>query len=295
MNAYKREIVIFVIAALATLSAVWYFFGSLEKKKAAVQTDLYTLVAPASEGILSVNRPDIFAKYILSDSSTRQAFASRIPEIYLSLIRQYPELPEILFSFHPQGVLFYTKASENQVAEIEDHYIKKTFSSFAPQRQKIGDISFIYYPDAGNHFFGYYQYKGIWIASYSRKLLEEAARIQTGHFNHLLPAQKEIIRTFDRNTPLNLMFQSDSLHLYISLSDSTEWRLRNLWLGVDLFSGKGKLGFFGTFPYQPEADSLYAALGDTLSLRLNQLFPQLSITSQFSIENSQVLFSGNSK
>lgn len=296
MNAYKREIVIFIIAALATLSAVWYFFGKMEKTKTTAQTDLYTLVAPASEAVLGVNRPDIFAKYMLSDSSVRQVFASRIPPIYLSLIREYPGLPELLFSFHAQGVLFYTKATEAQVSRMEEHSIKKKFSSFAPQKQGIGPVTFIYYPDTGNRFFGYYQYNGIFVASYSRKLLEEVARIQTKPIRYLLPEQETIRRSFDRNAPLNLMFGSDSLNLYVTLSDSTEWRIRGHWLGADLFMSKGNLCYFGSIPYEPEADSLYTALGDTLSLRLKQLFPQLpAVTSQFSIDNGQVLYTGCNK
>ena len=49
MKADKREIVTFVIAALATLVAVWFFLGKMQKEKDTVRTDLYTLVAPASD------------------------------------------------------------------------------------------------------------------------------------------------------------------------------------------------------------------------------------------------------
>ena len=56
MKADKREIVTFVIAALATLVAVWFFLGKMQKEKDTVRTDLYTLVAPASDGMLSPRR-----------------------------------------------------------------------------------------------------------------------------------------------------------------------------------------------------------------------------------------------
>ena len=42
MKADKREIVTFVIAALATLVAVWFFLGKMQKEKDTVRTDLYT-------------------------------------------------------------------------------------------------------------------------------------------------------------------------------------------------------------------------------------------------------------
>ena len=84
MKADKREIVTFVIAALATLVAVWFFLGKMQKEKDTVRTDLYTLVAPASDAILSVNRPAAFTKYILSRDSERDAFASKIPDTFPS-------------------------------------------------------------------------------------------------------------------------------------------------------------------------------------------------------------------
>ena len=87
MKADKREIVTFVIAALAALAAVWFFLGNMQKEKEVMRTDLYTLVAPASDAILSINRPTAFTKYILSRKPERDAFASEIPDIYLSIIK----------------------------------------------------------------------------------------------------------------------------------------------------------------------------------------------------------------
>ena len=109
MKADKREIVTFVIAALATLVAVWFFLGKMQKEKDTVRTDLYTLVAPASDAILSVNRPAAFTKYILSRDSERDAFASKIPDIYLSIIQNNRNIPWLLLSFHPQGVILYAQ------------------------------------------------------------------------------------------------------------------------------------------------------------------------------------------
>ena len=166
MKADKREIVTFVIAALATLVAVWFFLGKMQKEKDTVRTDLYTLVAPASDAILSVNRPAAFTKYILSRDSERDAFASKIPDIYLSIIQNNRNIPWLLLSFHPQGVILYAQAGNNLVGRIEKNTLQKAFGSFAPQKQKRDGITFTYYPDTGNRFFGYYQHEGIWVASF---------------------------------------------------------------------------------------------------------------------------------
>ena len=176
MKADKREIVTFIIAALATLVAVWFFLSKMQKEKETVRTDLYTLVAPASDAILSVNRPAAFTKYILSRNSERDAFASKVPDIYLSIIQNNHDLPWLLLSFHPQGVVFYAQAGNSLAGRIEKNTLQKSFGSFAPQKQKRNGITFTYYPDAGNRFFGYYQHEGIWVASYSKKLLEEVAQ-----------------------------------------------------------------------------------------------------------------------
>lgn len=136
MKADKREIVTFVIAALATLVAVWFFLGKMQKEKDTVRTDLYTLVAPASDAILSVNRPAAFTKYILSRDSERDAFASKIPDIYLSIIQNNRNIPWLLLSFHPQGVILYAQAGNNLVGRIEENTLQKAFGSFAPQKQK---------------------------------------------------------------------------------------------------------------------------------------------------------------
>ena len=147
MKADKREIVTFVIAALATLVAVWFFLGKMQKEKDTVRTDLYTLVAPASDAILSVNRPAAFTKYILSRDSERDAFASKIPDIYLSIIQNNRNIPWLLLSFHPQGVILYAQAGNNLVGRIEKNTLQKAFGSFAPQKQKRDGITFTYYPD----------------------------------------------------------------------------------------------------------------------------------------------------
>lgn len=153
MKADKREIVTFVIAALATLVAVWFFLGKMQKEKDTVRTDLYTLVAPASDAILSVNRPAAFTKYILSRDSERDAFASKIPDIYLSIIQNNRNIPWLLLSFHPQGVILYAQAGNNLVGRIEKNTLQKAFGSFAPQKQKKGRHHFYLLPGYRKPFF----------------------------------------------------------------------------------------------------------------------------------------------
>lgn len=142
MKADKREIVTFIIAALATLVAVWFFLSKMQKEKETVRTDLYTLVAPASDAILSVNRPAAFTKYILSRNSERDAFASKVPDIYLSIIQNNHDLPWLLLSFHPQGVVFYAQAGNSLAGRIEKIHCK-SLSAHSPHKSRKGTASLL--------------------------------------------------------------------------------------------------------------------------------------------------------
>ena len=127
MRIYRREIVIIILTALATLSAVYYFFGDMKESKELVQTDLYTLTAPEPEAILAVNRPSVFARIILTKEPVYQAFASKIPEIYLTIIRKNPEITSLHLSFHPQGIVMYAKADKSMSRHIEENVLKTAF------------------------------------------------------------------------------------------------------------------------------------------------------------------------
>lgn len=292
MKAYKREIVIFIITALATLSAVYYFFGDMKEGMNVAQTDLYTLTAPSPDAILSVNRPATFSKIILAKQPVYHAFVSEIPEVFLSVVKKSEAIAAFQFSFHPQGVVMYAKADKETVDRIEKDVLRKVFAAFEPQRQIDGGITFTYFPDAGNRFFGFYQCNGLWIASYSKKLLEEVADIQKNNTCYLQKEQIELRKTFDRNAPLNLMIRSDILNLYVKTSDSTAWKVNEKWLGADLFESEGSICYFSSLSYHAPADSLYRSIADTLSLRLEQRFPQLHIANQLYEEDGKIYFTG---
>lgn len=291
MIVYKREIVFFIIAALAAMSAVWYFFGNIKEEKLAMRTDLYSLFIPTPDAVLVVNKPSLFGKIILAQQPIYNTFRSKIPEIYLSLIRENTEISSFLYLYYPQGTIFYAKINDQHIHSIEK-IINTTFHSFAPQKQKKGTITYVYYPDSGNRFFGYYYHKGIWVASYSKKLLEETASRQLSGTASLSSELTEIRKQFDANAPLNLAIQSKSLNLSITQNDSILWKIPDQWLAVDLFYHEGNICYFSSLPYQETADTLYAKITDTLSVRLHTLFPQLDIKTQFTRERTNIYFTG---
>ena len=292
MKSYQREILICIIAIVATISAVWCFLGRMTKEKKVIQTDLYAMIDPApSGGALIINRPAIFSKMILSQKEIRELFTRFIPEIYLSVIQQTPSLSTVIFSFHEQGIAMYTKADERLADAMDKQIFRKTFNTYSPQVQKKDGITFTYYPDAENHYWGFYQYGNIFVASYSKRLLEKAAERQRRDY---LPSSPDgglrLINSLDHHVPLNLIIPADLLNLYVQTNDSTEWRIQGRWITADMYAEKGGVCCIGTLPYHPSIDSLYAPLSDTLSIRLQELFPKLQIHSQSDIGKEVVYF-----
>lgn len=293
MKTLKREIVIGIVTALATLSAVWFFFSKMEKEKTSMQTDLYAFIPSSPEAVLSINRPPLFSKTLLKDTSVYAAFASKIPEVYLSIIRNTSQNVPMLFSFHPSGIVLYTLADADRIKKMEETIFKNLFGSFSPQLQKKGEISFIYYPDVENRFFGYYTYKGIWVGSYSKKLLEKVAQLQKNAIYPIFSLSKTVRKSFDRNAPANLMFKSNLLNLYVATDSlaSTVWRIPDCWLGADLFASEDNACFFGSLPFEGN-DSLCVAWADTLSRRIEHLFPSLRLTHQVTQEKDRIFYTG---
>ena len=148
MKADKREIVTFVIAALATLVAVWFFLGKMQKEKDTVRTDLYTLVAPASDAILSVNRPAAFTKYILSRDSERDASG------YLPFHHpKQPEYPVVTSIFPSTGSYPLCTSGKQPRRPDREKHIAKGFRLVRSAETKKGRHHFYLLPGYRKPFF----------------------------------------------------------------------------------------------------------------------------------------------
>lgn len=294
MKAYKRDITICILTALVTLSAVGYFLGDMKKVKHLAEIDLYTLISPNAHAVLAINRPSSFTRLMLAKKSVYDAFASKILEVYLSIIQKSPSLPSILLSFHPQGTVLYTKATESQVQMIEKEILEPSSGSFAPQKQSKGGITFTYYPDSGNRFFGSYYHEGVWVASYSKKLLEEAARLQLNKTHRTQEEQPWERATLDTNAPLNLLLQIGQLDLSSSPDSTLQQPDQHQWIEADLFTNDQNICFFSRLPYQETADTTDSTgfSPEAISLKLEELFPQFHLTITTRREKAMTFYTG---
>ena len=291
MRRLKEDIGIIVLSLLIAAVSASYFLGFLQREKEAETQDLYYLLPSQPKSVLAINQPTAFAHLLLEKTPGVDILQRWIPEAFLYLLRQEPETPFLLFSFHQEGVICYAKANKKQAEKLEHDILRSYFSAYEPQEETLHDIRFRYYADTGSRFLGCYQHEGVWVASYSKRLLEQVVRKQ------LLPQEQSdedslspFFRQFDRNATANLLFPSDGWQIQVARHDTILWKYNLPWVSTDLFPSEGNICGFCSFPYAVPNDSLYEAMGDSLAIQLEALFPRLHVTPQTSQDSSEVYF-----
>ena len=291
MRRLKEDIGIIVLSLLIAAVSASYFLGFLQREKEAETQDLYYLLPTQPKSVLAINQPTAFVHLLLEKTPGMDILQRWIPEAFLYLLRQEPETPFLLFSFHPEGVICYAKANKKQAEKLEHDILRSYFSAYEPQEETLHDIRFRYYADTGSRFLGCYQHEGVWVASYSKRLLEQVVRKQ------LLPQEQTdedslspFFRQFDRNATANLLFPSDGWQIQVARHDTILWKYNLPWVSTDLFPSEGNICGFCSFPYAVPNDSLYEAMGDSLAIQLEALFPRLHVTPQTSQDSSEVYF-----
>lgn len=289
MKTILKEIQTYIIIGIIAIIAVSILFVRLKKTQNAVNFNLIELVPSSTTALLRVNKPNDMRKYVLSNKDITAAFNSQIPPVFVSLINFIRGNQTCLCSFHPQGIIFYAQIDNYQEKSIKENILQPYFGSFAPQIQNIANINVKFYAAKDNQFLGYYLKNGIFICSYSRKLLEETI------FSTSAETNTELIKTMneaDNKAPFNVFINSDLLNLRINLSDSTMWKLKSRWLSADFFMNKNKLCYFGSLPYFTEIDSLYTPLADTLTLRIKTAFPKFNFSAEINKDTDKMLYTG---
>lgn len=291
MRRLKEDIGIIVLSLLIAAVSASYFLGFLQREKEAETQDLYYLLPTQPKSVLAINQPTAFAHLLLEKTPGVDILQRWIPEAFLYFLRQEPETPFLLFSFHQEGVICYAKANKKQAEKLEHDILRTYFSAYEPQEEILHDIRFRYYADTGSRFLGCYQHEGVWVASYSKRLLEQVVRKQ------LLPQEQSdedelspFFRQFDRNATANLLFPSDGWQIQVARHDTILWKYNLPWVCTDLFPSEGNICGFCSFPYAVPNDSLYEAMGDSLAIQLEALFPRLHVTPQTSQDSSEVYF-----
>lgn len=183
----------------------------------------------------------------------------------------------------------YAAADESTAYRIDKETLSPAFDAYSPERRTQGKITFTYYPVTTDRFFGCYQYRDVFAASFSSKLLEGVAARQ--QLPCLPPAdwKKQTVQP-GIHPPVSLLMPSGPLDLYVMADDSTEWRIRDAWLTADLFTREGQLCAIGAQPYHAMLDTLYTPMADTLAQRLGQAFPDVGFHATADVGTEWVYF-----
>ncbi|MEG1749984.1 MAG: hypothetical protein RRZ65_09765 [Tannerellaceae bacterium] len=290
MRERTLEIVIGVLVATAGLLSIGYFWNSMRKEQTKVQTDLYSLIAPNANGLLSVNRPQLLYHMLEANSAIKQSFATYVPPLYQVLIFK-SSLPSLLLSFHPEGVLIYAKANKEQIDYLETKLLLPLMGGYAPIKRQVKGINYTFFAEKGNRYFGYYRTESEWVGSYNRLLLEASAQCLS-HPTNNQPQLMELRKKADKNAMMNLFLPTAPFNLYTNLSgDSTIWRMdKILWAGSDLFVNNKKLCCFSLWPERMPTDSLYQPMADTLTLRIGTFLPGMVVSGGLNSENGQAYY-----
>jgi hypothetical protein len=281
MRDYLKEIIISIVAILIMLLAIMAYFKAINEEKLNSRIDVYTLVPPTATTLLTINRPALFARMVLSNPLLNKIFAQEIPEIFLSVVRENQQMASIVFSFHPQGILAYMQVGSKTAHTIANDILPEKFGPYSPQVQTENGINFYYYPDAENHFFGFYIHNGMWVGSYSRRLLERAALQQQREEASLPEEIKRLRASFNTTAILNIICPAGELGIG-NLS----------WVSADLFISEGTFCCHGTLPYTDADSSQYMLMGETLSRRIERKFPNIQLSFQVSREDETVYYTG---
>ncbi len=288
MTIDKRDISAFIVLFLATIVCVRYFYKNMSDEQFVASVDPYSLVIPTPTAILAVNRPPVF-KMLLPMENIRRAFSDHTPAIFLSVIRQNPDLSSFMIAYYPQGDVLYAPMDRHTAGHIFERL--DAFFAFPAQQRMEEAVAVRYYPDVDKRFLGCYYHEGMLVASYNRGLLLKTVERQRACPARILPELADLIHKKGKGGAMNLFMQSDSLDLRIQVNDSTEWRMRDHWLAIDLFhSEEGLCGFYEQ-PHEKELENLYPLLCDTITTRINQLFPQIRATAQASHDEAAAYFS----
>lgn len=292
MRTYLKEILISLLALFIMSLTIWAYIHSTQTQQSNIQIDIYNIVPADAHALVMVNRPSVFNRMILEKQALYTVFASQIPPLFLSFIQESQQLQSLMLSFHPQGAVCYLQAGDKAINDIKE-LSESNFKAYKPLKKRVDGIDFYYYSDINNRFFGYFTYNGVWVGSYSKKLLEKVAGQQQNNTISLPQEMSQLRYAFDPSAPLNIIFPTNDLNLHVSERDMPEWQITDKWLTADLFVSEGNLCCYSSLPYQQKhTPAMYKSMGDTIATRIRNLYPSIKLTFQIDKEGETVYYTG---
>ena len=250
MKRYRREIIITLLCLFIAGCFVGYFFQSIQREKDEAQIDSQVLLLPSTKALLRIRQADVWSRYMVEKENHLAFFKRYIPSLYLHLFQNIPN-KQLLFSFHPEGVVCYLPATPHE-ARIYRSELAKILNAYPPLKQSKDGIDFYYYADRENRFAG--------------------CLIST--------SQKEEPKDISNLPSINKLSGSVSLIWY----DGYQWMNTDITLLPDCLS------FFSVLPISRSADSSEMVMADTFRLRFSNYLhlPMDSLALQYSSDEESL-------
>lgn len=209
---------LYLLAVLVLVAGIHAFFR-LKSEKEAYETDPFTLIPGNVQGILYI--PD--SRFVLPANPIFKLFFSG----YLQHSKITNLLPffekGILLSLHPEEALIYIKPDSEEYLQTIDYIFRHAYSSFPPKKEKYKEIEIRIFSGKDNDFFCYAYHKGIFIGSYSKKLLEKALDMFDSRENlYSDPILSAYITSIDPQATMNFFIRKSQLK-NTSLLPIQEW------------------------------------------------------------------------
>lgn len=106
MSVYRTDIIAGGLFFIAMAGAVIFYLSRMDRDLEVEQTNLYTLILPEPQGILSVNKPVEFCGMLKRQPQLERYFREILPEELFQLLCRVKFSP-VLFVYYPQGVVMY--------------------------------------------------------------------------------------------------------------------------------------------------------------------------------------------
>lgn len=268
MRRLRRDIAACLGAFLLVVGIVSYFFGSLERNREAEEVDLYAALPDGLECLLASDGQASVRQLIRQESPLGKVLAVHLPTRLVRLLEAAPACPWLL-TFHEEGILLCLKTEEKRLRRWEQELLRPLFGSYVPQRRKVGDVAYLFYPDTANRFLATYRQAGLWVGSYSKRLLETSVRQLTAPAVERTGQEPvRLARLSRQKVPLRLVVPADSLGIGLS-----GWAVADFYVGEE-----GETCCIGQLPSPiggMAGDSLCLAMSEQLVSNLLDRFPML--------------------
>lgn len=236
------RIVFFALILTVLVLAGMYAFVKLRTGEQVYHTDLFELVPQEHDVVFFTPEPNkltqTFPKELLPDSSYLSIVDGMRPVFTKSL----PGSDKFILSFKKNDGLILYPSTPEQIAEWESLQNKKGFFIYPPVKDNHAEINYTAYLTNDGRFFCFSYHQGVFLASYSKLVLEKALDLfTTGEKAIDNPSFAKAKESISNTSPLRCFFKEQKQWYGFDLTLNKEKQWLNGFIKTS-FLQQGKIG-----------------------------------------------------